>query len=98
MISVTEDNNTTLEALNILSEMKAQVEFDKYIKRLKYSDLDLTHKFMVIKILQENKLPFDMKEVLKEKKQSMLGGLYWGADKQSLSDNSIEASILAYLI
>jgi len=98
MISVTEDNNTTLEALNILSEMKAQVEFDKYIKRLKYSDLDLTHKFMVIKILQENKLPFDMKEVLKEKKQSMLGGLYWGADKQSLSDNSIEASILAYQI
>ncbi|HKC69572.1 MAG TPA: alpha-2-macroglobulin family protein, partial [Bacteroidia bacterium] len=90
--------NELLTVLNTFSEMKVAVPYVEYLKKFEKDSLTMYQKFLIIKIKQENKLPYDLNFILKTKKETVLRSIYWGDDNYRWYDNSINTSLLAYKI
>ncbi|MBC7449964.1 MAG: hypothetical protein H7259_00590 [Cytophagales bacterium] len=55
-------------------------------------------KIQRIRILQLNRVPYSINDLLSLKKKSALGGIYWGAETWNWATNEIQATLLAYQI
>ncbi|HXD94057.1 MAG TPA: alpha-2-macroglobulin family protein, partial [Bacteroidia bacterium] len=90
--------NELLSVLNTFSEMNVAVPYADYLKRFEKDSLSLYQKFLITKIKQENRLSYDLKLIMKTKKETILKGVYWGNDGYGWYDNSTNISLLAYKI
>jgi hypothetical protein len=93
-----------LDWLSILSEEKEKLDYKSYIaqivavKKNKYESV--YQDFRIIKIKQEQGLPYSLDEVFKHKKTTIYGSLYFGETKNWYAwyDNATELTLLAYQI
>ncbi len=90
--------NDLLNALSTLSEMKEQLDYEKLLSKFNYDSLSLYHKMLLLKIKKENALNYPLADLLSLKKETYMGGIYWGEYNYSWYDNSIQLTLLAYNI
>ncbi|GHA56338.1 carboxypeptidase-like regulatory domain-containing protein [Pontibacter akesuensis] len=91
--------NDKLTALETLYALKAEVDFTHYVRELeKKKNTGLEDQFRLTRLKQQIGLPVQLDTLQKYKKQTMLGGLFWGKEKFSLVDNNISNTLLAYKI
>lgn len=74
------------------------IPYQEYLKKLEKDSLTLNQKFLITKIKQENKLPYDLKLVLNTKKETMLKSVYWGEENYTWYNNHITNTLLAYKV
>lgn len=91
------ENNNLVYAMNVLAENK--IIFDKsYIANLQEQHPELYTKYTLLKIKQELDMPYDIEELLTGRKETILGGYYWGDENYSWFNSSTRLSLLAYKI
>ena len=90
--------NELLFVLNTLSECKAKIAYSTYLTKIERDSLSEYQKLMVLKIKQENKLPYSTSFIVKSMKKSLLGNCYWGKEQTDWYENSINNTLLAYQI
>ncbi|MGV3589119.1 MAG: carboxypeptidase-like regulatory domain-containing protein [Adhaeribacter sp.] len=88
-----------LTALETLHKLQVKVDYNRYVSKFeKKKKLTLEDQLRLTRLRQHLKLPVQLDTLLKYQQQTMLGGLYWGEAKNSLFDNNISNTILAYEI
>ncbi|MFD2245325.1 carboxypeptidase-like regulatory domain-containing protein [Pontibacter ruber] len=88
-----------LTALETLHQLKAEVDYSRYVQELaKKRKLTLEDQLRLSRMRQSLGIPVQLDTLQKYKKQTMLGGLYWGQEKYSLFNNNITNTLLAYQI
>ncbi|MER2999238.1 carboxypeptidase-like regulatory domain-containing protein [Pontibacter populi] len=88
-----------LTALKTLYSLKADVNYSRYIKELeKKKNASLEDQFRLTRLKQQIGLPVQLDTLQHYRKQTMLGGVYWGKEKYTLFDNSISNTLLAYQV
>jgi hypothetical protein len=89
---------TLLYTLNALSEMKQTASYAANLMRLKTDSLSLYQQLMVIKIKQEQQMPYDTVLLKKYLRTDIMGNVYVGKETTDWYDNSIQLTLLAYKI
>jgi hypothetical protein len=92
------ESNELLASLNTLSELNRQVAFAPYLRSIENKDLTLNQQLMVMKIKQQQKLPFDIDTLKKIKKETLFGSVYWGEESYDWYENSTANTLIAYRI
>ena len=87
-----------LSVLHTFSEAEVSVPYAEYLKRFEKDSLNLYQKFLITRIRQKTKMPYDLKLIMKTKKETVLKSTYWGNDAFTWYDNSTNISLLAYKI
>ncbi|MCC9167503.1 carboxypeptidase-like regulatory domain-containing protein [Pontibacter harenae] len=86
-----------LRALETLYALIANVDYKRYVLELeKWKKLTLEDQLRLTRLRQKLEMPVQLDTLQKYKRQTMLGGLYWGEQKYSLFNNSISNTLLAY--
>ena len=89
-----------LNALYTMSEAGHYMEYKQYLDKIRFDSLTLHEQWMFIKIKQQQKLDHEkeMKAVMNEKIETMLGGLHWGSDSYSWESNHMATTALAFSV
>ena len=87
-----------LYAINTLSEMKVDIPYASYLKKISQDSLSGYQKLMVIRIKQSNRLDYSMVSLLASVKKTYLGNYYWGDSDYLWYDNKTNMTLLAYQI
>jgi uncharacterized protein YfaS (alpha-2-macroglobulin family) len=87
-----------LTTLTTLSALKTKIPYAEYLTKLEKEELNFTQKLKIIKLKQENNLPYNIDLISKEKKETLLGNYYWSKESSDWYDNSTNATLLVYNI
>ncbi|MFI5149876.1 MAG: alpha-2-macroglobulin family protein [Bacteroidia bacterium] len=93
--------NERLYVMSILSENKALKNAGYYIQEAEKEKKPGTwERYALMRIKQENGMDIskDIQNLIKEKKETVLGGCYWGEQNTEWYDNSAQLSLMAYRI
>lgn len=90
--------NELLYVLNVLSGIKVKLNYNNYINTLNKDSLDDFGKLTVMKIGQENNIPYDFSWVLINRKETAYGNYYWGDASTDWYNNSNNITLLVYKI
>jgi hypothetical protein len=90
--------STLLYTLNALSEMKQTASYAANLMRLKTDNLSLYQQLLVIRIKQEQQMPYDILLLKKYLRTDVMGNVYIGRETTDWYDNSIQLSLLGYKI
>ncbi len=93
-----------LEALTLLQTMNAAVDYrdalrvlDGELSKAK-TRLSLAQKFRLLRVKQLAGLPVTVDSLLRYKKSTLFGNLYFGENNEGMFDNSVQTSLLAYAL
>ncbi|WP_210488053.1 carboxypeptidase-like regulatory domain-containing protein [Rufibacter aurantiacus] len=93
------DAQDKIRALEILQKLDAKVDFPAYVTKLeKQPKLSLEDQFRLTRLRQRLNLRAPLDTLQKYQRATTLGGLHWGENKNSLFDNHISNTLLAYEI
>ncbi|WP_210463396.1 carboxypeptidase-like regulatory domain-containing protein [Rufibacter roseolus] len=93
------DASDKIRALEILQKLDAKVDFPAYVTKLeKQPKLSLEDQFRLTRLRQQLNLRAPLDTLQKYQRTTILGGLHWGENKNSLFDNHISNTLLAYEI
>ena len=99
---VSELHKTVPEDIRILSLLNligAKIDFSTLLQRFDTVDLELGEELDLIYLKQQVGIDdYDLKELLENKNETMLGGMYWEADERLVYSNSILSTVTAYKI
>lgn len=100
VISIKETRYSILNTLYLLSEIGEDIDYNFYLNKVNTNDLNQLEKFKIIGIKQNVGLEYNINEILKSKKETMLGGIYWEehTSDYSIFYNSTQLTLLAYKI
>jgi alpha-2-macroglobulin len=87
-----------LEALMLCSESGQQLDYERFAERLDTLPLPLLHRLQLIRLRQENGLPYTLDSLYHYRQQSLLGGHFWGQPARHLRYNTTQPSLEAYRI
>lgn len=90
-----------VQVLELLSSIRTPLDYKALLKKAEGYTLSKYSEYCVLKIKQEQKLDYaaSLKELLAAKKQTILGGCYWGEPANySWNDNIARTSALVYRI
>ena len=86
-----------LMMLETLHKLQAKVDYTRYVEELsKRTKPSLEEQLRLTRMRQLLKLEAPLDTLQKHKQVTMLGGLYWGEKRHSLSNNQISNTLLAY--
>lgn len=86
----------TLRYLNTMTDLDVKLDYKKIIDSLDTRLFALHEKLELIRLKQIHKLGYNLDEILKEKKETFLGSVYFGEEGYHLYNNSIQTTLLAY--
>ncbi|WP_162055448.1 carboxypeptidase-like regulatory domain-containing protein [Pontibacter pamirensis] len=93
------DYNNKLTSLETLFKLQVDVDFARYVKELeKNRKQTLEDKLRLMRMRQRLQLPVQLDTLQRYKKETMLGGIFWGEEKHNLFNNNISNTLLAYEI
>jgi alpha-2-macroglobulin len=87
-----------LEVLLLLSEAGQQLDYARYAEPLDTLPLPLLHRLQLIRLRQENGLPYALDSLDYYRQQSLLGGHFWGERARHLRYNTTQPTLEAYRI
>jgi alpha-2-macroglobulin len=89
-----------LSTLVTLSEAGNSMNFETWLSRLKFDSLSMHEQWQYVSILQQQKMNYEkqLHSILEKKKQTMLGGLYWGEDVFWWTSNISATTVEAYKV
>ena len=89
-----------LNALYTMSEAGHDMKYQQYLDKIRFDSLTLHEQWMFIKIKQQQNIDHEreLKIVLDEKIETMLGGLHWGSDSYSWESNNMATTALAFSV
>lgn len=88
-----------LRALETLLTLGAKIDYPTFVKELeKWKRPLLEDQLRLTRLRQRLKLPAPLDTLQKYRRQTTLGGLYWGEARFSLFNNTISNTLLAYEI
>jgi hypothetical protein len=93
------DVQDKLTSLEILFKLQPDIDFARYVRALEKEKIQtLEEKLRLMRMRQHLQLPVQLDTLQRYKKATMLGGIFWGEEKQSLFNNHISNTLLAYEI
>jgi uncharacterized protein YfaS (alpha-2-macroglobulin family) len=83
-----------------MSEAGHYMEYKLYLDKIRFVSLTTYEQWMFIKIKQQQNMDHEkeMNVVMKEKIETMLGGLHWGEDSYSWENNTMATTALAFRV
>lgn len=89
--------NPSLSLLEQMAELKIDAPYHKILDSLSYmsSAINEMKKMRIHQLIGDT---IEVKGLLANKKETFLGGIYWGEENNSWYNNSIQLSLLAYKI
>lgn len=94
------DNHLLLEALTTMVSAKHLMAYQPFIDKINFDSLNMHEKWQWIFIQQQTKGNYDkqLKQLIEQKQQSMLGGVYWGNENYIWYNNTTSTTVLAYKV
>jgi TonB-dependent SusC/RagA subfamily outer membrane receptor len=92
-----------ITCLELLNKMEAKVDYKKYAQALykeNLADKDYSRydRLRILLLLQQAGISININDLLKDKKTTMFGNIYWGENSYSFFDNSVQLSVLTYKV
>ncbi len=92
-----------LGAMELMLKLGAKADYKTYIAeaekvRFVNKDSSLYNALRLLLIKQKNGQKVDVLPLLKQKKSTMYGNIYWGEPSYRFFDNSVQLSVLAYQV
>jgi hypothetical protein len=87
-----------LETLLLLSDAGQQLDYARYAEPLDTLPLPLLHRLQLIRLRQEQGLPYALDSLRHYRQQSLLGGQFWGEPARHLRYNATQPTLEAYRI
>lgn len=85
-----------MSSLTLFSDVKQNLNYEKYLAQLDSTQHSMFDKFSLIKIRQAQGLPYSIDSVMQHKKENLFGGWYFGEDNYRWYNNSANITLLAY--
>lgn len=91
-------NKELLAALSTLSAGGHQTNYSVWIKKLPFDSLGMHQQWQLVKILQEQSLPYNdlLKQLVQKAIRSVTGAIHWGEENYKWYSNEIATTLLAY--
>lgn len=92
------DRDQLIATLFTLSEAGHVIYYKNYIDRLNFDSLTVHQQWEFVRIKQLQKLPYEyeLNQLIRKKKETMLGGIYWGEDSYHWDRNRMATTVLAF--
>ena len=90
------DGRDLMSTLNLFSDVKQNVNFEKYLTRLDSTQHTMFDKFSLIKIRQAQSLPYSIDSIMQHKEEDLFAGWHFGEDSYRWYNNSSNNTLLAY--
>ncbi|MCB9334914.1 MAG: carboxypeptidase regulatory-like domain-containing protein [Flavobacteriales bacterium] len=87
-----------LNVIYTLSELDIEIPYANYQRKINKDSSSLYQELMILKIKQNQHLPYKLTPLLSQMKKTYLDNYYWGNDNYGLYDNSNNLTLLAYQI
>ena len=87
-----------LYTLYLLCDVTQNMDFTKHLTGMDTLDLSLQEQLTLTYIQQKQNLPSSLESLYVHRKQTLLGGYYWGQEHYSWRNNAIQNTMLAYKI
>jgi len=89
-----------LNALYTMSEAGHDMGYKQYLDKIRFDSLTIHEQWMYIKIKQQQNMEHEkeLKIVMANKIETMLGGLHWGNDSYSWENNNMATTALAFRV
>src|SRR6185503_7573365 len=89
-----------LNALYTMSEAGHDMGYKQYLDKIRFDSLTTHEQWMFIKIKQQQNIEHEkeLKIVMANKIETMLGGLHWGNDSYSWENNNMATTALAFRV
>ncbi|WP_462255045.1 carboxypeptidase-like regulatory domain-containing protein [Ferruginibacter sp.] len=87
-----------LAALLTLSNGKHEMNYEDWLKRIKYDSLTQHQQWQWVQIGQQQKLNYQqqLKNLVSKKIETQLGGIHWGEENYSWYSNDIATTVIAF--
>ncbi len=85
-----------ISTLTLFSDVKQNVDYEKYLMQLDSTQRTLFDQFSLIKIRQAQGLPYSIDSIMQHKKEDLFAGWHFGEDNFRWYNNSTKITLLAY--
>jgi hypothetical protein len=90
------DRNTQLFALLTMSELKQNMEYEQILKTIPRDSLQLEARIQFEAVCKNAGLAFNLPHLLAQKKQTVMGNIFWQGQGEGWYDNSLACSLAMY--
>lgn len=90
------EGQNLMSTLTLFSDIKQNVDFEKYLTRLDSTQHTIFDKFSLIKIRQAQGLLYSIDSVMQYKEEDLFAGWHFGEDNFRWYNNSTKITLLAY--
>ncbi len=87
-----------IDILELLSSINQQTNYADYFTKLDSMKWGLEEQYTIIKIKQEQNLPYQLDSLEAYRRSNLFGGSYWGKKSWNIISEDVKLSLLAYQI
>lgn len=85
-----------ISTLTLFSDVKQNVDYEKYLMQLDSTQRTLFDQFSLIKIRQAQGLPYSIDSIMRHKKEDLFAGWHFGKDNSLWYNHSTNITLMAY--